>query len=298
MITRADVRLRAWRRSVGASRAVSRRAARRRRAARDRCAIGEAPVGRLGTFSLWRDLDAVRAFAYGRPQPPRRGAPHPSGALVRRGAVRPVRAGRVDRVRGTAATRCASLEGPPAAASRRAHRCARGGPGAPRRGGRASATRRSPNRSTRRCVYTSWTSAYAAPYAVTPTPIGTSTPHPATLKPTARPIITIAANTTGYASLASHRCVTPRGRVARGASGAAPDRRRASPHGGRARSAAPSRRSSATPTPIVVSAASHVPTLPSRAAARRGQVAAARGGARPATTGRRTCAERPRSTWP
>ena len=30
--------------------------------------IGEAPVGRLGTFSLWRDLGAARAWATGLPE--------------------------------------------------------------------------------------------------------------------------------------------------------------------------------------------------------------------------------------
>lgn len=29
--------------------------------------VGEAPVGLQGTFSVWRDAEAIRAFAYGRP---------------------------------------------------------------------------------------------------------------------------------------------------------------------------------------------------------------------------------------
>jgi hypothetical protein len=30
--------------------------------------IGEAPIGRLGTFSVWRDADAARAYATGMPR--------------------------------------------------------------------------------------------------------------------------------------------------------------------------------------------------------------------------------------
>ena len=67
IITRAGVRPRSWRAFRAAGRPVS-----------DELqdadgllavvGIGEAPVGRLGTFSLWRDLQAARAYATGRPE--------------------------------------------------------------------------------------------------------------------------------------------------------------------------------------------------------------------------------------
>lgn len=62
VITRADVRLRAWRsfRSVGPAVSDELQTA---DGLLDVVAIGEAPVGRQGTFSLWRDLAAVRAFS-------------------------------------------------------------------------------------------------------------------------------------------------------------------------------------------------------------------------------------------
>ncbi len=62
VVTRADVRVRSWRPFRAAGPAVSREVA----AADGLLAvvgIGEAPVGRLGTFSLWRDVTAMRAFA-------------------------------------------------------------------------------------------------------------------------------------------------------------------------------------------------------------------------------------------
>jgi heme-degrading monooxygenase HmoA len=66
VITRADVRLRSWR----AFRASGRRVAPEVTGAAgliDVVGIGEAPVGRLGTFSLWRDDAAIRAFVTNSP---------------------------------------------------------------------------------------------------------------------------------------------------------------------------------------------------------------------------------------
>jgi heme-degrading monooxygenase HmoA len=62
IVTRADVRLRSWRafRSVGASVSRELQAADGLLAV---AGIGEAPLGRLGTFSLWRDLESARTFA-------------------------------------------------------------------------------------------------------------------------------------------------------------------------------------------------------------------------------------------
>lgn len=62
VITRADVRLRSWRPFRSVAPAISREVA----AADGLCAvvgIGEAPVGRLGTFSIWRDVTAMESFA-------------------------------------------------------------------------------------------------------------------------------------------------------------------------------------------------------------------------------------------
>jgi heme-degrading monooxygenase HmoA len=62
VVTRADVRAAAWRRFRAAGPAVS-------RALQDApgllavAGVGEVPVGRLGTFSVWRDVAAVTAFA-------------------------------------------------------------------------------------------------------------------------------------------------------------------------------------------------------------------------------------------
>jgi hypothetical protein len=62
VLTRADVRLRAWRRFRAASAVVSveLQSAEGLLAA---AGVGELPVGRLGTFSMWTGLDAVTAFA-------------------------------------------------------------------------------------------------------------------------------------------------------------------------------------------------------------------------------------------
>jgi heme-degrading monooxygenase HmoA len=62
VITRAEVRRRSWRAFRQAGPPVSAEL----RGADGLLAVvgfGETPIGRLGTFSLWRDLDAVRAFA-------------------------------------------------------------------------------------------------------------------------------------------------------------------------------------------------------------------------------------------
>jgi heme-degrading monooxygenase HmoA len=66
-ITRADVHLRSWRAFRAAGDPVSQEL----HGADGLLAVvgvGEAPVGRLGTFSLWRDLAAARAFAEGLPR--------------------------------------------------------------------------------------------------------------------------------------------------------------------------------------------------------------------------------------
>jgi len=66
VITRADVRWRAWRSFRRAGRPVSDEL-QRASGLLDVVGIGEAPVGRLGTFSLWRSAADVRAFAVGMP---------------------------------------------------------------------------------------------------------------------------------------------------------------------------------------------------------------------------------------
>jgi hypothetical protein len=66
IITRADVHRRSWRAFAGASNVVD---AELHTAPGliDVVGIGEAPVGRLATFSLWESLDAARSFAYSMP---------------------------------------------------------------------------------------------------------------------------------------------------------------------------------------------------------------------------------------
>lgn len=66
IITRADVRRRSWKEFGAASKVVDDEL---HRAAGliDVVGIGEAPVGRLATFSLWETLAAARAFAYTMP---------------------------------------------------------------------------------------------------------------------------------------------------------------------------------------------------------------------------------------
>ncbi len=66
IITRADVRWRAWRRFGAAGRSVDTEL----HTADGLIAvvgIGEAPLGRLATFSLWESLAAARQFAYSMP---------------------------------------------------------------------------------------------------------------------------------------------------------------------------------------------------------------------------------------
>lgn len=63
VITRADVRLRSWRAFRAAGPGVS-EALHRAAGLLDVVGIGEAPVSRLGTFSLWRSVADMRAFAH------------------------------------------------------------------------------------------------------------------------------------------------------------------------------------------------------------------------------------------
>ena len=63
VLTRADVHRRAWRPFVRAGRPVS-EALGRAGGVLAAVGIGEAPLGRQATFSLWRDADALEAFAY------------------------------------------------------------------------------------------------------------------------------------------------------------------------------------------------------------------------------------------
>jgi hypothetical protein len=62
VVTRADVRWRAWSRFWRAGRTVD-RDVQRARGLLAVVAMGELPVGRLGTFSVWRGVDDVTAFA-------------------------------------------------------------------------------------------------------------------------------------------------------------------------------------------------------------------------------------------
>ena len=62
VLTRADVRLRAWRRFRAAGPVVSAEL-QRAPGLLAVAGVGELPVGRLGTFSMWSGYDAVAAFA-------------------------------------------------------------------------------------------------------------------------------------------------------------------------------------------------------------------------------------------
>ncbi len=66
VVTRADVRVGAWR-SFGRAGDVVDRELHRAPGLIDVVGIGEAPIGRLATFSLWESLAAARAFAYSMP---------------------------------------------------------------------------------------------------------------------------------------------------------------------------------------------------------------------------------------
>lgn len=67
IITRADVRPRAWR-AFGRAGAPVNRELLGSEGLLSVVGIGEAPVGRLGTFSLWRSHDDVRRFATTMPE--------------------------------------------------------------------------------------------------------------------------------------------------------------------------------------------------------------------------------------
>lgn len=62
IVTRAEVRWRSWRRFTRAAGVVN-EAVRHAPGLLAAVGIGEAPVGRLGTFSVWESLGAARAFA-------------------------------------------------------------------------------------------------------------------------------------------------------------------------------------------------------------------------------------------
>ena len=62
VLTRADVRWRNWRSFAEGSRTVD-RSAHNAPGMIDVVGVGEAPIGRLGTFSLWESLHSARMFA-------------------------------------------------------------------------------------------------------------------------------------------------------------------------------------------------------------------------------------------
>jgi hypothetical protein len=62
VVTRADVRIRAWRAFRSAGPAVSAELS-RAPGLLAAAGIGELPIGRLGTFSLWSGVEAMAAFA-------------------------------------------------------------------------------------------------------------------------------------------------------------------------------------------------------------------------------------------
>jgi hypothetical protein len=66
VLTRANVRPSAWRQFARAGRVVDDEL-HRAEGLIDAVGIGEAPIGRLATFSLWESLAAARTFAYSMP---------------------------------------------------------------------------------------------------------------------------------------------------------------------------------------------------------------------------------------
>ena len=66
MVTRANVRPSAWREFARAGRVVDDEL-HRAEGLIDVVGIGEAPIGRLATFSLWESLAAARTFAHSMP---------------------------------------------------------------------------------------------------------------------------------------------------------------------------------------------------------------------------------------
>lgn len=64
VVTRANVRLRSWR-SFGIAGGPVNTDLHRADGLIDVVGIGEAPVGKLATFSLWRSTDAIEQWAYG-----------------------------------------------------------------------------------------------------------------------------------------------------------------------------------------------------------------------------------------
>ena len=67
IITRADVRAASWRAFRSAAREVDAEL-HRADGLIDVVGIGEAPIGRLATFSLWDSMQSVREFAYSMPR--------------------------------------------------------------------------------------------------------------------------------------------------------------------------------------------------------------------------------------
>ena len=177
VVTRADVHVRAWRDFRAAGRPVSVEV-QRAPGLLAVAGIGELPVGRLGTFSLWSGLDAIAAFAASaRGTATSSAAPATSTGTAR--SCSPASSPTPAPAPGTAATRWRPYAGPigrscgrtlartsrgrSARASRTGRRRSGGAARGRRPAGRARRRRRSPNQRSRPWMYTSCTSAYAAP---------------------------------------------------------------------------------------------------------------------------------------